>query len=269
VSVADLAIVALAVGTALCSVMVGAWLLQQRTGNPGWIDVLWSLGVGAAASGAALLPLHQDWPNRRQLCVAILAACWCVRLGLHIARRARSAKDDPRYRDLIIQWGPDAPRRMFSFLQSQAAVGSLLAVSVALAAQNPNPQLRTQDLIGFAILVAAIVGESMADHQLRLFKADPRHRTTVCDVGLWGLSRHPNYFFGWLSWLAYPIVAIDFAGHNPYGWLALAAPISMYWVLVHVSGIPPLEKHMLRSRGAAFDIYRKRTRAFFPIRKLR
>jgi steroid 5-alpha reductase family enzyme len=38
----------------------------------------------------------------------------------------------------------------------------------------------------------------------------------------------------------------------------------MYWVLVHVSGIPPLEDHMLRSRGEAFRAYQKRTRAFFP-----
>jgi steroid 5-alpha reductase family enzyme len=225
--------------------------------------------VGAIASGAALMPLHQSWPQWRQLFIAVLAATWCLRLGLHIARRTQSAKDDPRYRDLSMQWGPDAPRRMFAFLQSQAAVGSLLAISVALAAQNPNPQLRIQDAIGLAILVAAIIGESMADHQLRAFKADPRHRTAVCDVGLWSLSRHPNYFFEWLSWLAYPVVAIDLTGHNPYGWLALAAPVCMYWVLVHVSGIPPLEQHMLRSRGEAFEMYQRRTRAFFPIPRLR
>ena len=102
-----------------------------------------------------------------------------------------------------------------------------------------------QDLVGLALLVVAIVGEAIADRQLRLFKSNPSNRGAVCDVGLWSWSRHPNYFFEWLSWLAYPIVAIDFAGHNPYGWLALAAPVSMYWVLVHVSGIPPLEKHML------------------------
>jgi steroid 5-alpha reductase family enzyme len=269
VSFTELAIAALAIGAALCSIMSGAWLVAQKTGNSGWIDVSWSFAVGAIASGAALLPLHQHWPHWRQLCVAILAACWCLRLGLHIARRTQAAKDDPRYRDLIVQWGPDAPRRMFTFLQSQAAVGSLLALSVALAAQNPNPVLRTQDLIGLAVLVAAIVGESMADRQLRVFKANPRHRKAVCEVGLWSVSRHPNYFFEWLSWLAYPIFAIDLAGHNPYGWLALAAPICMYWVLVHVSGIPPLEKHMLRSRGAAFETYQKRTRAFFPFPKLR
>jgi steroid 5-alpha reductase family enzyme len=134
----------------------------------------------------------------------------------------------------------------------------------ALAAQNPNPAFRIQDLTGLAILVAGIAGEWTADRQLTLFKADPRNRMAVCDVGLWSLSRHPNYFFEWLFWLAYPVIAIDLAGFNPYGWAALVAPTAMYWVLVHVSGIPPLEQHMLRSRGQAFHAYQKRTRAFFP-----
>ena len=115
-----------------------------------------------------------------------------------------------------------------------------------LAAHNPNPDLRIQDLVGLATLMVAIVGEAIADRQLRAFKGDPANRNAVCDIGLWRWSRHPNYFFEWLSWLAYPIIAIDFAGYNPYGWLALAAPACMYWVLVHVSGIPPLEDHMLR-----------------------
>jgi steroid 5-alpha reductase family enzyme len=39
----------------------------------------------------------------------------------------------------------------------------------------------------------------------------------------------------------------------------------MYYILVHVSGIPPLEAHMLRSRGVAFRAYQQRTRAFFPL----
>ena len=144
-------------------------------------------------------------------------------------------------------------------------MGIILALSIVVAAHNPNPNLRIQDLIGLTILSAAIVGEAVADQQLRTFKSDPANRKAVCDVGLWRWSRHPNYFFEWLSWLAYPIIAIDFAGQNPFGWLALAAPVCMYWVLVHVSGIPPLEEHMLRSRGEAFRALSKANASFFPL----
>ena len=101
---------------------------------------------------------------------------------------------------------------MFWFLQAQAMVGVILAISIALAAHNPNPQWRMQDLIGLAVLMVAIAGEAIADHQLRAFKNDPDNRNAVCDIGLWRWSRHPNYFFEWLTWVAYPIIAIDFSG---------------------------------------------------------
>jgi steroid 5-alpha reductase family enzyme len=39
----------------------------------------------------------------------------------------------------------------------------------------------------------------------------------------------------------------------------------MYWLLVHVSGIPPLEKVMLESRGDAWRDYARRTSPFFPL----
>jgi len=265
-SLSALMVVAVCVAAALSAIMAVAWSAQQQTGNSGWVDVSWSFGTGGVACVASLLPIADgSWPHWRQGAVAVLAASWGLRLGLHIAARTRTIGDDPRYRQLIAQWGDGAARQMFSFLQKQAAVGALLAVSIVLAAQNPAPGLRLQDLLGVAILAAAIVGEATADRQLRRFKAHPANRNAICDVGLWRWSRHPNYFFEWLAWLAYPVIAIDLAGNNPWGWLALLAPACMYWVLVHVSGIPPLEQHMLRTRGDAFRAYQRRTRPFFPL----
>jgi steroid 5-alpha reductase family enzyme len=84
----------------------------------------------------------------------------------------------------------------------------------------------------------------------------------VCDAGLWRWSRHPNYFFEWFGWLAYPLIgpSTDY----PWGWATLSAPVFMYWILVHVTGIPPLEQQMLRSRGARYRDYQSRTSMFFP-----
>ena len=39
----------------------------------------------------------------------------------------------------------------------------------------------------------------------------------------------------------------------------------MYWILVHVTGIPPLEEQMLRSRGDRYRDYQSRTSVFFPL----
>ena len=46
--------------------------------------------------------------------------------------------------------------------------------------------------------------------------------------------------------------------------LALAGPAFMYWLLVHVSGIPLLEQHLAASRSDAFRRYAERVPAFFP-----
>jgi steroid 5-alpha reductase family enzyme len=255
---------AAAVALALCAVMTTAWWIRERSGKSGFVDSFWTFGVGAAATYAALVPFSGG-RSARQVLVAALAAIWSLRLGIHIVDRNRATGDDPRYYQLIAEWGDDAPRRMFWFLQSQAAVGVLLALTIAVAAHSPPPGLRSQDYAGVAIAVAALCGEALADRQLRTFRADPKNRNAVCDVGLWRWSRHPNYFFEWLFWFAYPIIAFDGSGENPLEWFTLAAPVVMYWLLVQVSGIPPLEQHMERTRGAAFHDYQRKTSAFFPL----
>ncbi len=83
--------------------------------------------------------------------------------------------------------------------------------------------------------------------------------------GLWAWSRHPNYFFQTLGWLAYPVIALVPPGSSWLGLIALSGPVLMYWLLVHVSGIPPLEREMLASRGDAFRAYQASTSAFFPL----
>jgi steroid 5-alpha reductase family enzyme len=103
----------------------------------------------------------------------------------------------------------------------------------------------------------------LSDRQLARFVADPRNAGGICDTGLWAWSRHPNYFFEFLGWCGWPLFAFD--PDWPVGWLAVLAPVLMYWLLVHVSGIPPLEQVMLASRGDAFRKYQSRTSAFFPM----
>jgi steroid 5-alpha reductase family enzyme len=39
----------------------------------------------------------------------------------------------------------------------------------------------------------------------------------------------------------------------------------MYSILVYVTGSPPLEQQMLRSRGDRYWDYQSRTSAFFPL----
>jgi steroid 5-alpha reductase family enzyme len=254
------AVLALAVG--LAATMSVAWWVALRTGQSGWIDAIWSSATGIFGAAAALM--GGDEISARQMLVALLALLWSLRLGIHITARTARGGDDPRYRQLREDWRDAFRVRLFWFLQIQALAALVLVLSIMIAAHNPRPGLDLLDVLGIAILVAAVAGETIADRQLSAFRLDPKNKNKVCDVGLWGMSRHPNYFFEWLGWLAYAVIALDFSGAYPWGWLALAGPLLMYWLLVYASGIPPLEAHMLRSRGKAFGEYQQRVNAFWP-----
>jgi steroid 5-alpha reductase family enzyme len=253
----------IAMALALSVLMALAWVVQQRSGNSGWVDTIWTLAVGLVGAGGALWPIAGIAPNARQWLVASLVVIWSLRLGLHIAARTAAITDDPRYAAFAKEWGVNSARRMFIFLQNQAFGSVPLVFAIFVAARFPHASLRPQDYLGAAILFVGIAGEALADAQLKGFRGKPDNKGRVCDVGLWRWSRHPNYFFEWFCWLAYPVIALSF--DYAWGWAALLAPVFMYWILVYVTGIPPLEQQMLRSRGDLYRAYQSRTSKFFPL----
>ncbi|POR55258.1 DUF1295 domain-containing protein [Bosea psychrotolerans] len=258
-TVASFAMAAVLTGVAMSAFMLLAALIERRTGNSGWIDVIWTVGLGATGFAGALLPFGAG-PMSRRLLVAGLALAWALRLGLHIARRTSNITEDPRYAKLKRDWGSQAPRQMVRLLQMQALVSIPLALGIVLAAHNPAPLLGWQDLVGVCVFVAGLAGGAVADGQLRAFA---RLGTSgVCDRGLWRWSRHPNYFFECVLWCSYAIAAPGMS--YPWGWLALLAPACITLLLTRISGIPPLEEHLLAKHGAAYRAYQNRTSALIP-----
>lgn len=250
---------------ALSLAMAIAWWWQRRVKNIGWVDVFWTFAT--AGGGLALVLAWSgeagSWP-RRMLAAAIVTV-WAVRLGLYVAVRVAGAPEDGRYIELRRQWGDGLQAKMFGFLQLQAGVSWVLAISIGLAASRPAPRLQQSDFVAVLLAIVAVVGEDAADRQLKAFRRDPANGGRVCDVGLWAWSRHPNYFFEWLGWVAYPLMAIDLTGAWPWGWFTLLAPIVMFAILRFGTGVPPLEAHMLRTRGDLFRAYQARVSPFIPL----
>ena len=247
------------IAAGLVVMMTIAWAIQRATGSSGWIDTIWSFAVGL---GGIVAAIFVDGDSGRRIAAFLIIVVWSLRLGLHIAGRTRGAGEDPRYAKLIEGWGSAAALRLWLFLQVQALAAFILVLAVYLAAANPESFPRFIDLLAIAVAVIAIGGEVIADRQLANFRKTPEAKTGVMEIGLWRYSRHPNYFFEWLGWCAWPLLAITL----PLGWnwLSLLAPLLMYWLLVYVSGIPPLEQHMLASRGDKFRALQARVNAFFP-----
>jgi steroid 5-alpha reductase family enzyme len=73
-----MAALVICVSVGLAIVMAIAWLMQRWTGNDGWVDAVWSFGLGYAGVAYALCPLRGQMPTARQWLVALLVAAWSL-----------------------------------------------------------------------------------------------------------------------------------------------------------------------------------------------
>jgi steroid 5-alpha reductase family enzyme len=242
---------------AVAAVAQGAgWLWQRRHRNAGIVDVLWSLGVGGAATLLAAMGQGAALPR---LALAALGGAWGVRLGWHLWRRVSGEAEDGRYAQLRTRWREDQVK-WFMFFQFQALLVVIFAVPFVAVARNPEPGVTAWIVAGVATWMVSVVGEAVADAQLARFRTDPANRGRTCRVGLWRYSRHPNYFFEWLHWFTYVFLAVG----SPWWWLAWSGPVVMYVFLRWISGIPYTEAQALRTRGEDYRDYQRVTPMLFP-----
>jgi steroid 5-alpha reductase family enzyme len=249
-----------ALGWTILALAMGAlWILQRRTGDAGVVDLGWTAGLGFLALLYAA-GLGEGLAERRWL-AAFMATGWSLRLSLYILiDRVLPSGEDARYGTLRDRWGHRAQARLFLFFQVQAFLAALLSIQFMLVMLHPAESLRVWDLAGFAIVLASIAGESAADRQLRRFRHDTANRGRTCREGLWRYSRHPNYFFEWLFWLAWVVMAWG----SPWWPATWIAPALMLFFILRVTGIPPTEEQALKSRGEDYRRYQRETSAFFP-----
>ena len=251
------AAIALLLGFVLtCLAFVAVWVRQLKTRNAGMVDPVWSWSMGALGVFYAVCGTAD--PHLR-LVVGVIAGLWGLRLGTHLYVRNAGKPEDGRYAKLRADWGAQADRRMLQFFLMQAVFALLLSLGMWTVAwqSTPVPALRT----AAALLLAsvAIGGEALADQQLERFRSRPENRGRVCRQGLWGWSRHPNYFFECLHWPCYMVLAWG----APGAWLTLVPPVVMVWLLLKVSGIPLNEAEAARKRPEYAE-YIRTTSAFIP-----
>jgi len=239
--------------------MLAVWIVAMRIRNAGIVDIAWALGF---APLAVLYRVFGDGDPARQNLVTLMVVLWSVRLGHHLWKRVMGHHpiEDGRYAEMRRTVAGREGVAFFWFFQAQAVLLVLLSIPCFLINADPRVHLGITDFIGVALWVVALGGESLADRQLAAFKANPSSRGKVCDVGLWRLSRHPNYFFEWLIWVALFVMALP----APWGIVSIFAPALMLFLLLKVTGIPYTEQQAVRSKGDAYRRYQQTTSAFFP-----
>ncbi len=241
----------------MIAVMSGLWWLQKRINDAGIVDIAWGLGVAGLSVFYCIA--STDGLFERRVIIAVLASLWAIRLSGFVLIRILRMSEDGRYQTLKQNWGDQTNRKMFLFYQFQAFGSVLFSLPMLIAMQNDSA-LGLLDYFGIGLWALAIIGEAVADWQLNRFRMNPSNRGKVCQSGLWKYSRHPNYFFEWLHWWSYVLLAITF----PYGWLNIIFPMAMLYFILFKTGIPPTEAQAIKSRGEAYRQYQKTTSAFFP-----
>jgi steroid 5-alpha reductase family enzyme len=243
-----------AVGT-----MAALWAVQLRTKNAGIVDAGWTALVAGLAIFYATQA--QGMPGRR-LAIASMMGSWGARLTVYLLYdRILGKPEEGRYAELRkTQARPDT--WFFWFFQAQAAAAVLFSTPALFASVNSAPDFAFVEFAGAALWIVGFAGETTADRQLLRFRMDPDNSGRTCQEGLWRYSRHPNYFFEWMIWVANAL----FAAASPWGWVSVACPAVMLYRLFRVTGIPATEAQALRSRGDAYRRYQETTSVFLPWR---
>ena len=239
--------------------MGSAFVLARRLNNFSIVDIAWSFNFTPIAAASALLGSALV---ERRLVMAALVALWSLRLTVHLARRVAALHpvEEGRYLELRRRWAADVNGHFFRFFMLQGLLNVGLSIPFMFVCMNPSPVPGFGMTLGVLVFVISLGGEAFADAQLNAFKKDPANAGKVCQDGLWRYSRHPNYFFEWLVWCAFALMASS----TPWGWISWICPALMLYFLLRVTGIPATEEQALRSRGDAYRVYQATTSAFVP-----
>ena len=252
-----------------------------RTGRMSYVDIGWPWGLTVIG---ILTWIYGEGDSLRVAIVSIAYIFAGSRMGLGVIKLLISGhldKELPRYEFQKKRWLKAGKTNTALAMQIEAIVqgvanASFLALPAFIIASNPSKEISILEIIGIIIWLASFIMESVADAQkLKFLRAMKKSgaRNTVCNIGLWQYSRHPNYFAEWMVWNALVLASIP-------SWLQLYPNISviifvllgvgllmtsriMYVTLVTYTGAVPAEYYSVQKRPAYKD-YQQTTNMFFP-----
>lgn len=252
-----------------------------RTGRMSYVDIGWPWGLTVIG---ILTWIYGEGDSLRVAIVSIAYIFAGSRMGLGAIKLLISGhldKELPRYEFQKKRWSKAGKTNTALAMQIEAIVqgvanAAFLAFPAFIIASNPSEEISIFEIIGIVIWLASFIMESVADAQkLKFLRAMKKSgaRNTVCNIGLWQYSRHPNYFAEWMVWNALVIASIP-------SWLQLYPNISviifvllgvgllmtsriMYVTLVTYTGAVPAEYYSVQKRPAYKD-YQQTTNMFFP-----
>lgn len=231
------------------------WLISVVKRDVSIVDSMWSLMFLIAASTYVFMA---DTVTPRAQLTLLLVAIWAIRLAVYITWRNWGAGEDYRYQRIRENNAPNfVLKSSYIVFGLQAVLAWVISLPLLQASSSSNP-LGILDYAGVLLWLVGFLFETIGDYQLAAFKKNPDNKGRVLDSGLWGFTRHPNYFGDFCVWWGFYLIAL-----SAFGWWTIVSPILMSVLLLRVSGVAMLEKDIAERRPEYID-YIARTNAFFP-----
>jgi len=247
----------LANAAAILTLMLVVWLISIPLRNVSIIDPVWGLGFVMVA-GLTYFMASQN----AEVCylLPLLVTIWGLRLFAYLAWRNWGEDEDKRYAEMREKrsgnfWWIS----LFMVFLLQGVLMWIISLPLQIGIpQNPGV-VNFWTFLGSGLWVLGFFFEVVGDWQMARFKAKPENKGEVLNSGLWRYTRHPNYFGEFCLWWGFWVLSISAGG--PY-WTVIS-PIIMSFLLLYVSGVTLLERHMKKDKPK-YEEYTRRTNAFFP-----
>ncbi|BDA45900.1 hypothetical protein COCOBI_07-6870 [Coccomyxa sp. Obi] len=241
--------------------------ITDLTGTTAFVASAWA--THAATCEAHNLRLFQP---SKSLFLAGAVTLWGARLAGYLFYRVLQTGKDARLNFLfpkdekepLLTGRSMYPIKLAGFWTAQSLWGWIVLLPVTVGQTlAPAVALGPVGWLAAAGFITGFAFETIADLQKFQFKtANP---DKFMDSGLFALCRHPNYFGEILLWSSLTVLAGTHGVLAKHPWI-LASPAFTIFLLVYVSGIPPLEiSHEKRyGKDAAYKRYKASTNLLLP-----
>ncbi|MFT4343480.1 MAG: DUF1295 domain-containing protein [Candidatus Woesearchaeota archaeon] len=197
-----------------------------------------------------------------KIVLLVMVLLWGIRLGAFLLIRISKAKKDKRFDGIR-----ESPLAFLTFWVSQGFIAWVLLLPALFFMYSDRPY---GALIGLAVWILGFSIETIADLQKYRFKQNTKNKGKFIQSGLWKYSRHPNYFGEICCWIGIFLYTLPALTPVQIAF-ALISPLSIIFVLVWFTGIPPLEKSADKKWGhlASYQRYKSQTSILVPWFKIK
>lgn len=217
-----------------------------------------SYGLSFFIIACTSLYLRKDYESSNILLTTLISV-WALRITGYLFIRILKMKRDKRFDDIR-----ESFKKFSRFWILQGITVWVILLPALLYMQSPlEKSITFYTIVGIFIFAFGLIIETIADSQKFSYKKT--HPDKWTNIGLWKYSRHPNYFGEMLCWWGIFVYCLPYL--NGWNFLAILGPIFITFLLLFVSGIPPLEKSYEMKYGSnkQYTEYRTKTNSLVPL----